>query len=276
MNIWILKARGIGFTTFMIYYLTWKILSGSELDNQSVFIISGTREAHANYIKEKLAGLFERNFPLLNLYTKYTEMVLKDTWIKVFPSTAVKDLRGYFSAKWIWCDEADFLNDTVQDELLAAITPYQIKSNAKIVLSSTANKPGSLMQRIELDPNSKYFKLRLPYQLGVGKIYDPKEIKKRKNDVEFKREFELQYLGRIGNILTPQQVDHCIDLGQEYSIDKIPISLYTLKSVGIDPGFSSSGTGIVVLEHIKPEQQEDKIRLELLNLTLSRRGIQIK
>jgi hypothetical protein len=50
-------------------------------------------------------------------------------------------------------------------------------------------------------------------------------------------------------------------LGQEYSIDKIPVSLYTLKSVGIDPGFSSSGTGIVVLEHIKPELKEDKIRV---------------
>lgn len=50
-------------------------------------------------------------------------------------------------------------------------------------------------------------------------------------------------------------------MGQEYSIDKIPVSLYTLKSVGIDPGFSSSGTGIVVLEHIKPELKEDKIRV---------------
>lgn len=39
--------------------------------------------------------------------------------------------------------------------------------------------------------------------------------------------------------------------GKEYSIDKIPVSLYTLKSVGIDPGFSSSGTGIVVLEHLR-------------------------
>jgi hypothetical protein len=34
--------------------------------------------------------------------------------------------------------------------------------------------------------------------------------------------------------------------------------LYTLKSVGLDPGFSSSATGIVVLEHIK---DEDKIRV---------------
>ena len=82
----------------MIYYLSWKILHSSELGHESIFVISGTREAGANYIKEKMAKLFERNFPLLNIYTKYTAMVLKITWIKVFPTTAVKDIRGYFSS----------------------------------------------------------------------------------------------------------------------------------------------------------------------------------
>jgi hypothetical protein len=61
--------------------------------------------------------------------------------------------------------------------------------------------------------------------------------------------------------VTPQQVDNCIELGLEYSIQKIPVSLYSLKSVGLDPGFSSSATGIVVLEHIKPDNKEDKIRV---------------
>jgi hypothetical protein len=50
-------------------------------------------------------------------------------------------------------------------------------------------------------------------------------------------------------------------LGKEYSVDKIPVSLYTLKAVEIDPDFSSSATGIIVLEHIKPELKEDKIRV---------------
>ena len=47
-DVWILKARGIGVTTFMIKYLAWKILSSSELDDKSIFIVSGTREEHAN------------------------------------------------------------------------------------------------------------------------------------------------------------------------------------------------------------------------------------
>jgi hypothetical protein len=255
MNVWILKARGIGLTRFIIYYLTWKILSSQELDHESIFIISGTREAHANYIKEKMAKLFERNFPLLNIYTKYTELVIKNTWIKVFPTTAVKDLRGYFSAKYIFVDESDYFPESVQDELIHAISPYQTKSNCKIILGSTPFKPLELMQGIELDSNSKYYKLKLPYQLGVGKIYDSKEIALRKNDVEFKREFELQYLGKVGNVFSSSQVQTCMDLGVEYDTTKIPVSLYTLKSVGVDFGFSSSSTAIVTLEHIKTDNK---------------------
>jgi len=43
--------------------------------------------------------------------------------------------------------------------------------------------------------------------------------------------------------------------------DEIPVSVYTLKSIGIDPSYSSSATGIVVLEHIEPEDKENKIRV---------------
>jgi len=227
-NINILKARGIGLSTFMLYYLTWKILSPSELDHKSIFIISGTREIFGNYIKEKMAKLFERNFPLLNIYTKYTELVLKNTWIKVFPTTAVKDIRGYFECSYIWIDESSFFPDSVQDELISVIEPYQTKSNCKIILSSTPNKPNDLMNRLESNP--RYFKLRLPYDYGLGKIYSKEDIEKAKQSASFEREFNLKYLGGIGNVLTPQNVQTCIELGTKYTVEEIPVSLYTMKS----------------------------------------------
>jgi late competence protein required for DNA uptake (superfamily II DNA/RNA helicase) len=169
----------------MIYYLTWKILRNNDLDHDNIFIISGTREIFANYIKEKMAKLFERNFPLLNLYTKYTEMVLKNTWIKVFPTTAIKDLRGYFSAKYIIIDKSDFFPESVQQELQHAINPYQVKSNCKIIMASTPNAPNGLMQQIELDKDSKYFKLKLPYSYGLDRIYNKKDVKPKMHDIEF-------------------------------------------------------------------------------------------
>ena len=176
-NIFILKSRGIGVTTFMIRYFAWKILYSSELDNKSIFIVSGTREEHANYIKEKLEALFE-NFPV-TFESKYTELRLKKTWIKVFPTKNIKDIRGYFETSYIFVDESDYLEESIQDELMHAISPYEEKSNCKIILCSTPFKPGGLMQTIENDPNSNYTKLKLDFTYGLDKIYDRTLLKRR-------------------------------------------------------------------------------------------------
>ena len=95
---------------------------------------------------------------------------------------------------------------------------------------STPNRPDGLFQSIEKDPNSKYEKIVLTYEVGLDKIYDPKEIEKKKLEPEFPREYQGLYLGRIGNIFSSSQVQTCMDLGEEFSTDKIPVSLYTLKS----------------------------------------------
>jgi hypothetical protein len=151
----------------------------------------------------------------------------------------------------LFIDEADYFQDSVTTELEHAITRYEEKSNCTTIMVSTPNAPGGLFQRIELDKDSKYHKIILDYTVGLGKIYDPLEIEKKKKEPEFKREYMGQYLGKVGNVFSSSQIDFCQELGIEYGIDKIAVSLYTLKSVGIDLGFSSSSTGIVVLEHIK-------------------------
>lgn len=254
-NTWILKSRGIGVTTFMIRFFAWKILSSSELDHKSIFIVSGTREEHANYIKEKLQQLFE-TFPI-RLESKYTELWLKKTWIKVFPTKNIKDIRGYFETSYIFVDESDYLEESIQDELIHAISPYEEKSNCKIILCSTPNRPDGLMQTIENDPNSKYYKLKLGYTYGLDKIYDRQFIEKKKLEPEFEREYNLKYLGKIGNVFNPLQIDECIKLSEPL-ID-IPISNYNLHSVGVDFGFSSSKTATVMTEHLKTDESEDKI-----------------
>ena len=168
----------------------------------------------------------------------------------------MKDLRGYTDVSYLFIDEADHFEHSVNSELLHAITRYEEKSNCTTILISTPNRPDGLFQSIEKDPNSKYEKIILTYEVGLGKIYDPKEIKKRKLEPEFPREYQGLYLGKIGNVFTPLQVDNCINLGLEFSTYKIPVSLYTLKSVGVDFGFSSSSTAIVTLEHIKTDSKD--------------------
>ena len=133
-NIWIKKSRGIGVTTFFIRYLVWKILSTNELDGKSIFIISGTREEFANYVKKKMEDLFLPRFPNVVFDSKYTELWINKTWIKVMPTKNIKDLRGYMDVAYLFIDEADHGERLFQEELGPAITAYEEKSNGKTIM----------------------------------------------------------------------------------------------------------------------------------------------
>ena len=141
-NIWIKKARGIGVTTFLIRYLVWKILYSNELDGKSIFIITGTREEFANYVKKKMEDLFLPRFPNVVFDSKYTELWINKTWIKVMPTKNIKDVRGYMDVAYLFIDEADHFDKSIQEELEPAITAYEEKSKGKTIMASTPNRPG--------------------------------------------------------------------------------------------------------------------------------------
>ncbi len=63
-------------------------------------------------------------------------------------------------------------------------------------------------------------------------------------------------MGKVGNVFSPSQIDKAIELGEQFK-DR-PINPYCIHSIGVDPGFSSSSTGIVVTEFL---QEEKKIRV---------------
>ena len=253
-NIWIKKSRGIGITELVLRYLAWKIVSTNELEYKTIIICSGTMLKHANNVKERLQALFEKRFPLVKLESKFTELWIKNTNIICLPSRNVKDIRGFVDISFLFIDEADMFEPSVNSELLHAITAYEEKSHATTIMVSTPNRPDGLFHSIEKDPNSKYHKIILDYTVGLGKIYDPLEIEKKKNEPEFPREYQGFYMGRVGNVFSQSQIDQCIKLGEEFSTDKIPVSLYTLKSIGLDPAFSTSAFGLVTLEHIKTDK----------------------
>jgi hypothetical protein len=255
-NVWIKKASGIGATELILRYLTWKCLVNNDLEYKNIFIISGTFQQHAFDVKVRMENLFRKRFPSMQLDSKFTDLWIKNTNIKIFPSRNVKDLRGYTDVAYLFIDEGDHFEPSVNNELLHAITRYEEKSNCTTIMVSTPNRPDGLFQSIEKDPNSKYEKIILHYTVGLGKIYDPLEIEKKKLEPEFPREYECLYLGKVGNVFAPQQLDNCIQLAEP--LKDIPISNYNLHSVGVDFGFSSSRTAIVMTEHLKIEG-EDKI-----------------
>ena len=255
-NIWIKKASGIGITELILRYLTWKILVNSELEHKSIFIVSGTFQQHANDIKVRMENLFRNKFPLINLESKFTELWLKNTNIRIFPSRNVRDLRGYTDVSYLFIDEADYFEPSVNNELLHAITRYEEKSNCTTIMVSTPNRPDGLFQSIEKDPNSKYCKIVLDYTFGLGKIYDRAEIEKKKLEPEFPREYQGMYLGRVGNVFPVSGIDAAVTLGEKYK--DLPINHFCVHTLGIDPGFGSSRTSLVLTEHM---EEHDKIRI---------------
>jgi hypothetical protein len=60
----------------------------------------------------------------------------------------------------------------------------------------------------------------------------------------FGREYDLQYLGLIGNTFHTADIERAIALGKKYKIT----NKYAQQSMGIDPGFGSSPFGIVIVQ----------------------------
>jgi len=263
---WIKKSRGIGATELILRYLVWKSLSSNELNNKSIFLVSGTREEFSNNIKVRLEKLFERNFPQIKFDSKYTELTLgNNTWIKVFPTKRIQDLRGYTDVSYIFIDEADFFDPAEQWELEYVIKAYEEKSNCKIILTSTPNKPDSLFHKIERNEIFKDFfnKLFLDYTYGLNKIYDSAFIEREKNEVYFEREYNLAYADMPSNWYSQQSIDKAVELGKQYDPDIFrPTSI---KFMAVDTEFASSKFAIVLGEWNREFRQLRILATELMD-----------
>ena len=131
---------GLALLPFVIRYLVWKIVSSNELEGKSIFIISGTREEFANYVKEKMEDLFVPRFPNVVFDSSIQNLPINKTWIKVMPTKNIKDVRGYMDVAYLFVDEGDWFDQSIQEELEPAITAYEEKSNGKTIMASTPNR----------------------------------------------------------------------------------------------------------------------------------------
>ena len=61
----------------------------------------------------------------------------------------------------------------------------------------------------------------------------------------------MKYLGLVGNVFSPLQIDKAVELGEQYK--HLPINPYSIASIGVDPGFSTSSTAIVMTEFLKEQ-----------------------
>jgi hypothetical protein len=191
-NVWIKKARGLGLTTFILRYLTWKILFSSELDYKSIYIISGNDKKTNDKTDLILKKLFEKKFPSLKLDSRFTDLWLKRTRIKILSPNDIIDFTA-FDMAYLFIDDADFLTVSEQIKLEKAISSCLVRSNCRMIMVSTPNQRGGFFEKIQNDANSKYAKLHLDYRYGMGTLYDNKFIETKKLEPEFDREYNIMY-----------------------------------------------------------------------------------
>jgi hypothetical protein len=110
---------------------------------------------------------------------------------------------------------------------------------------STPNAPDGLFKRIEKESENVclYKRIFLDYTYGIGKIYTAEEIEKAKQSPSFEREYNLKYLGKIGNVFHTKDIEAAIEMGKKYKPDTFNLFAFTNRSMGIDPGYSSSAFG---------------------------------
>src|SRR6187200_50033 len=127
---------------------------------------------------------------------------------------------------------------------------YIAKSKPYIVMVSTPNAPDGLFERIEKEAEDTclYKRIFLDYTYGIGKIYTAEEIEKAKQSPSFECEYNLKYLGKIGNVFHTKDIEAAIEKGREYNPDDSNQFYFSSRSMGIDPAYGSSAFGIVVTQ----------------------------
>jgi hypothetical protein len=237
----------------MLRFMVWLCLKDNAISDSQMCIVTGPRIDLAIALIDRMKKLFAGGKGLVTFDTKETVIELNNVKIEAFPSHHLDAMRGLPNVSFILLDEADFFPPGQQQDARDVSERYIAKSNPYIVMVSTPNAPEGLFERIEKEPEVSclYKRIFLDYTYGIGKIYTAEEIERAKRSPSFEREYNLKYLGKIGNVFHTKDIEAAIEKGRKYNPDNFnPYYSFTSVSMGIDPAYGSSAFGIVVTQWV--------------------------
>ena len=242
-HIWIKKATGLGITEFMLRYMAWLCLKDNKVKDSQMCIVTGPRIDLAIALIDRMKNLFWD----ITFGTKETVIELNGVKIEAFPSHHLDAMRGIPNISFILLDEGDFFPPGEQQDARDVSERYIAKSNPYIVMVSTPNEPGGLFESIELELENEclYKRVFLDYTYGLEKIYAKDEIEKARRSPSFEREYNLKYLGNVGNLFNIQDIEAAITGQDEYDPEIGNREAITI--MGIDTGWASSYFAIVIV-----------------------------
>jgi hypothetical protein len=194
-HIWIKKSRGLGVTTFFLYWVAHQSLTRYTKGDR-VIIVTGAR---INLAEDLILRLkFQQNHAAVYselMQQPSTSAIINGVKVEAFPSH-LASLRGYDRVRAIISDETDYYGPAQQKELRATIEGFigKTNSNPTIALISTPFAPGGIMQQIEQEQHSPYYKMFLTYEYGLEgdyPIYSKEQIERAKKSPDFARLIEI-------------------------------------------------------------------------------------
>ena len=136
---------------------------------------------------------------------------------------------------------------------------YIAKSNPWIVMVSTPNAPDGLFEKIEREPEDTclYKRLFLDYTCGLGKIFTKEEIEKAKASPSFEREYNLKYLGKVGNVFHTLDIEAAI-CTQKEGQEMMDWSTSTMvgRSMGIDVAWGDTSKFAITITQYRNNKVE--------------------
>ena len=234
-HLWVLKSTGLGVTEFMLRLMAWLCTfkqtnhSGST-GNGQMCIVTGPNVYIATKLIKRLKGIFDTKLGL-TFNDKETHLQLNGCSIEAYPSNHINSFRALENPKFILIGEGDFLRKSEQEDVRFVTERYIGKSDPYIVMVSTPNALNGLFDKIEKEPEESciYKRVKMDYTYGLNRIYSIEEINKAKKSPSFGREYDLQYLGLIGNTFHTADIERAIMLGKTHRT----VNKYAQKSMGI-------------------------------------------
>ena len=221
-------------------------------------IVTGPHIDLAITLIERMKRLFVERIPL-EFDTRETVLELNGVHIEAYPSHHLDSMRGLPNVSFILLDEADFFPPGQQQDARDVSERYIVKSNPWIIMVSTPNAPDGLFERIEREPEHTclYKRLLLNYTYGLERIYTSEEIEKAKASPSFEREYNLKYLGKVGNVFHILDIDAAICTQQEgQEMMEWSTSEMIGRSMGIDVAWGDTSKFAIVITQYRNNKVE--------------------
>jgi hypothetical protein len=255
--VWIKKATGLGITDFMLRYMAWLCFSRNIPRNSQMCIVTGPRIELAITLIDRMKRLFHGLGATFD--SKETVIELNGCHIEAYPSHHLDSMRGLTNVYFIYLDEADFFPPGQQQDARDVSERYIAKSNPWIVMVSTPNAPEGLFEKIEREPENTclYKRLFLDYTYGLGRIYSNDELEKAKASPSFEREYNLKYLGKVGNVFHTLDIDAAVCTKQEgQEMMDSSTSMMIGRSMGIDVAWGDTSKFAIVITQYRNRKVE--------------------